>query len=869
MAQPQWITPSGSLGVIPEGAFYRVPVQATAGSDDVYFQLIAGALPPGIQITTQGFVEGTPKNMLSVQGVPTDVNRDVTSQFAIRAYTRRTVNGNLVVNRLADRTFTLTVTGQNVPEFITPPGRIGTYSDGTEISLQLQFTDNDPDDTVIVRVLSGELPPGTVLTRRGLITGIILPLVGPPGTAVPGYDSTPKDTYPNDFTTRSASKNFQFTAEITDGKDSNIRTFEIYVYAKNSETADTTSFTADNTFITADATPNRVPVLLNPQGSLGRIRADNYYAYKFDAIDFDGDAIEYSITVGQGIGFDDTLYDQSDAGFDRGTFGLPPGLQLDPTTGWLYGYIPNQGITENSYRFAIRVFKHEYPSIISDYYYFTITTIGNVDTEITWLTEPDLGIINNGAISTLAVEAVNTVGGRVLEYRLAPGSNSRLPQGLTLQSSGHITGRVSFNTFALDNGATTFDKATTTFDLQCTFTVNAFSPQTEQLGFSVGSITVTNGGYGFTGQPTITISAPPDTAGAIQATAGTAVIEGGVITKINLGNPGQGYLAIPTITITGGGGVAATALAVMEQTQVTNAVSVFREFTITINREFNQPYESLYIKAMPPRADRIILDQLLQNQNVIPDSSLYRPDDPNFGIASTVEYIHAYGLTAATTESYVSALDLNHYWKNLILGEIKTAQARDVSGQVIYEVIYSEVIDNLVNSQGQSVSKSVTLPYPVTMEDDTVITTVYPNSLINMRTQVIDTVGQVSPLLPLWMTSKQSDGRVLGFVPAWIIAYVKPGASGKIRYNIEQQMDTSLNLVDFKVDRYEIDRSQTHNWNSDTGNWIPTPPEATTFDHATCVFDGGSVSFNAPADRWTNTDEYDKYLVFPKTNILG
>jgi hypothetical protein len=35
------------------------------------------------------------------------------------------------------------------------------------------------------------------------------------------------------------------------------------------------------------------------------------------------------------------------------------------------------------------------------------------------------------------------------------------------------------------------------------------------------------------------------------------------------------------------------------------------------------------------------------------------------------------------------------------------------------------------------------------------------------------------------------------------------------------------------------------------------------------VFDGGATDFNAPADRWTNTDAYDKYLVFPKTNILG
>ena len=35
------------------------------------------------------------------------------------------------------------------------------------------------------------------------------------------------------------------------------------------------------------------------------------------------------------------------------------------------------------------------------------------------------------------------------------------------------------------------------------------------------------------------------------------------------------------------------------------------------------------------------------------------------------------------------------------------------------------------------------------------------------------------------------------------------------------------------------------------------------------IFDGSSTTFNAPADRWTGTDEFDKYLVFPKTNILG
>ena len=842
MAQPQWITPAGSLGTIPEGVFYSTPVQAVANGEDVFFTLIAGQLPDGVQVTANGTVEGVPKNVVRVQGVPTEVSEDVTTRFAIRAFTR---NPNGTVNRLADRTFTITVTGQDVPEFVTPAGNVGTFYDGTEAEIQIEFTDTDPDDTVRILVLSGSLPPGLVLDpRTGIIAGVIEPLVGPAGTATPGYDATQYDQYPFDFSTRSASKNYQFTLEITDGKDSNIRTFEIFVYSKDSMSADTTDFTADNTFITADVVPTRTPVLLTPPGDLGRVRADNFYAFKFDAIDFDGDPIEYSITVGAGVGFDaaGTLFDETGVGFDRGAFSLPPGLTINPDTGWFYGYIPDQGATEQSYRFAIRVLKANNPTIISGFYYFTITITGDINTEVTWLTEPDLGVINNGSISTLAVEAVNR-GGRSLQYRLLSGSNSKLPQGLTLQPTGHITGRVSFNTFAVDAGTTTFDVNLntrlnideTTFDSEFAFTVNAFAASTEQVGYQLGAINITNGGTGYASQPTVTISAPPATATAIQATAGVVTIVGGVITAIAIGNPGRGYVTPPTVTITGGGGSNATATASIIEVELTNAVSVFRRFTVTVNREFNEPYETLYIKAMPPYEDRALVDQLLLNQDILPESVIYRADDPNFGVATSVVYDHAYGLTAASLDLYVSSLDINHYWKNLTLGEIRTARALDAAGNVLYEVVYSAVIDNLVNNDGISVGKEVTLPYPVNEGDSTEIDVVYPNSLINMRDQVIDTVGQITPALPLWMLSKQANGQILGFVPAWVIAYVKPGESGRVAYNIRTQFGEQLNRVDFKVDRYEIDRSQTYDWfpyedSTSAGKWVPYPPAATTFD---------------------------------------
>jgi hypothetical protein len=152
---------------------------------------------------------------------------------------------------------------------------------------------------------------------------------------------------------------------------------------------------------------------------------------------------------------------------------------------------------------------------------------------------------------------------------------------------------------------------------------------------------------------------------------------------------------------------------------------------------------------------------------------------------------------------------------------------------VIYEVVYSAIQDNLVNNSGISVSKQVTLPYPINAEDSTEITTVYPNSLDNMRNQVIDVIGQISNLLPLWMLSKQADGKVLGFTPAWVIAYCNPGSSGQVAYNVRTQFGQQLNLVDFEVDRYQLDRLLSIHWDpiadSSHGAWTP-PGAATTFD---------------------------------------
>ena len=804
MAQPVWNTTAGSLGTIAEGLFFNTPVIAQdPDGGTVKYVLIAGELPEGIQVRINGVIEGVPVPFARIQGVPAEVGEDITSKFAIRAYVEE--NGSTRIN---DRTFSLTVTGQDVPEFTTPAGSLGTFYDGDVVDIDIEFTDQDPDDTVTVSLESGELPPGLSISSTGTISGYIEPIAPLPDTAIAGYDrdGTAYDEFPFDFSSRSINKNYQFTIKITDGKDQNIRTFEMYVVSRDSLTADTTDFTGDNNDITADVLSQRTPFISNypaatdttAAGFIGTFRHDNFFAYQIQALDLDGDPVEFEIETG----------DSTD---------VPPNLVFDRTTGWLRGFFPDQGATELDYSFRIKVYKRDNPSIESNLYTYTITVIGDIESGVTWLngilvpnrpvSSPiySLGTIDSGAISLLGIQA-STPSNKLLQFRLkrgtypnTPGVYNKLPQGLSLLPTGEIAGRATFNTFTLDSGTTTFDQARatrleinpTTFDQQFDFTVEAYT--TDGL------------------------------------------------------------------------------------------VSVFRTFRIFLNRAYNTPYESLYIQAMPPDEDRALIDSLVQNTDIIPPSSLFRKDDPYFGVAERVTYVHAFSLDSATLEEYVQALQLNHFRKRLIVDGIRTAQALDENDEVLYEVVYADIVDTGVNNLGQSPPQTVSTAFPITDADgSTETSTVYPNSLINMRDQVIDTVGQTNTVLPLWMTTKQSTGRVLGFTRAWVIAYTKPGQSERLAYNIRTEFGEILNRIDFLVDRYILDRSMTKNWvpnedSTDGGSWLSAKQTTFNFDQSTnptvsgaaTTFDGDSLRFTSPVDNYEFTDEYNKYLVFPKTNILG
>jgi len=90
---------------------------------------------------------------------------------------------------------------------------------------------------------------------------------------------------------------------------------------------------------------------------------------------------------------------------------------------------------------------------------------------------------------------------------------------------------------------------------------------------AVGVIGIRNAGAGYTSTPSITISAPQETGGNVQATA-TVTVTSNVVTAITLTNGGQGYTAEPTVTISGGGATTSATAVASLVTFKTGTVSV-------------------------------------------------------------------------------------------------------------------------------------------------------------------------------------------------------------------------------------------------------------------------------------------------------
>ena len=497
MSAPIWKTAPGTLGTIPEQQFYELKMVAINPEDpegndpeSLGYKIVAGSLPPGLVMYENGSIQGKPKNTYYIRGVPFDVKKDTTNTFCCRATNKYT-------GEVTDRTFSITVTGEDPPQILTNAGQLAKVFDGDEVNIQLEAVDLDVEP-VSWKLVKGRLPPGLSLdTITGMISGYVssVPL-NDLGNNVGWSASSGWEQYPWDYASKASSAAYQFGIQATDGKMYDGKEYTIYVLSHDSMTADNSILTADEIdLVTADKDNKRLPVLLTKPADLGTYAHDNYFAYEFLAKDFDGDRVSFSLLVGDGIGFDNELNGFDSTLMDFGDFKLPPGLTLNTDTGWLYGQIPRSTAAQTEYKFAVRVYKTDYPTYQSGLTFFTMTIVNDLNRLVTWLSPYDLGVMKGGDISEKFVAASNAVG-TPMNYTLVSG---KLPQGLRLNFDGLIVGRTSFEVSLFDGGDTTFDKnvrelgaliGETTLDRKYEFTVKASNANGEMASNKKFSIIV-------------------------------------------------------------------------------------------------------------------------------------------------------------------------------------------------------------------------------------------------------------------------------------------------------------------------------------------------------------------------------------------
>lgn len=246
-----------------------------------------------------------------------------------------------------------------------------------------------------------------------------------------------------------------------------------------------------------------------------------------------------------------------------------------------------------------------------------------------------------------------------------------------------------------------------------------------------------------------------------------------------------------------------------------NFVYSVRTFTITVLAPIIEPYENLYIQILPSSDQRNNYSLLLDNTDIFPQEYLYRDNDPWFGKNTQRRSLFLAGLKPREAEIYIQSMTLNHYWKTLRFGQIKTAIAVDSTFNTKYEVVYADIIDEQVNANGVGPNLSVSLP-----NNSQNISTIYPNSFPNMQQRIVSGVGYSNRgVLPDWMTSRQEDGTVLGFKRAFILCYTIPGKSKEIAYRVRQNISL-LNSVDFTIDRYLWDNSMSASYNKTANTFI-------------------------------------------------
>jgi len=756
MVTPVWTTTAGKIASINEQASFSLQLEAnTSDSTAITYSLIAGSLPTGMSLTSEGLLTGS----------PAEVAKRTLYTFVVRA---------TAGSAITDRSFTLDVSGADAPSFTTVAGQLNkplstvyttdsssttdstlstadvtgnvTVLDGSYIEYDIVATDTDTatGQNLVYEVVQGSLPPGVTMTLGGKISGVVELAVdenyGPQG----GYDfdpypdfsalnpsdggksTAPQNIYDRTVFSKSRSVNYDFIVRVTDGVSSLDRNFNIFVYTadywivSNSQvTIDQTIFT--NNAITMDLHTGRPPVFTT-ESALGTFRHDNKVLIRIDVSDFDPlqADLEYSITAGA----------------------LPTGLSIDLQSGEIYGTLANQSAVEVDYTFTVKANRVVAPGLSTfSERTFTMKVVGEIDIGISFTTPAIIGTLTADIPSTLSIEAVTEEANRVLSYSITAGS---LPTGITLSDAGNLIGTIDPSDFTDSTRAFTFT-VTVSDQYQSAatsqeFTLNINIPYTTvEYGNMTGHATSfidQNIFYSIAQDPNINspeyIYRPEDNNFGMKLKPNMLMMAG---------------LEAQTLT---------TFQQQMEQNHASKTL-YFGDLKTAVAKENGVvKYEVVYVD---------IKDNMVNNKG----------------------------------ESVSSSIKL----RNAIAKPVLGPRASSTNATTDYEEYEITTDGGLAfSTSGSKVRFANQLSADLGFME-----TLYPNAVANMRSRMKTLGHKEWTYLPEWMrTTQAGDLAPLGYVMAVPVCYCKPGTSALLKKRIQDKALTLKNIA-FTIDRYTVSKS--------------------------------------------------------------
>jgi len=364
-----WNTAAGFLSNVTKGEPFQF---ALSCSNAETFQVIAGTLPLGLTLTGPQNQEQLPYP--SIWGATSTDCVTGTFTFTIRAFDS--------LGNISDRAFSLVVL-DNEPVYLFPNANLGIFPDGNWMYTSVAPLTATPNWPTNIQIVSGEIPYQLSLnSNTGEITGYISPAVlynsplNQPNAESGGPDlALSANTRTYSFAIQYDSYNtsdYYLTVERQDLYNTGNCNVSLPVYHDPiflDATFDNT--TCSSAFANLD---------------LGLIDGDSIL-YQFKTEDFEDNTLGYVLINGDV---------------------LPGNVTINPTTGWLSGYINRDLSLPTPYEFQVLVYKSA--NVFANLNYQTLAfctlTIDNpTDNSIIWNSPYVIGNLYPGIPSSLNVAA--------------------------------------------------------------------------------------------------------------------------------------------------------------------------------------------------------------------------------------------------------------------------------------------------------------------------------------------------------------------------------------------------------------------------------------------------------------------------------